>query len=271
MQHILQPDRLERHLHRRVKAHIRTAYIQRAKSSPPANAPSRVAFEYQFGQDSLPFIAPEKMVVILVPILFAPAQNGSNLAAQERGSFGRDEGAGKAGERAPLRVVHLPALAIVEQGDGVARASVSEGNKRRVTYGQATRKGQVHEFCVGRNIPQAGARQGRNVGRDTAKQDRLRIRSDKRVQTFGQHGQAMLGPRHRNVEQAAGGVGILISGRAIPAAVQDGHMVELQPLCAVRGQQQEPALLAPRLARSFTETLHKVRHWCRFFHQFPGQ
>ena len=65
-------------------------------------------------------------MVVLVPVLFAPAQDGSDLAAQERGPFRRDEGAGKAGERAPLRVMHLPTLAVVEQGDGIARPSADK-------------------------------------------------------------------------------------------------------------------------------------------------
>ena len=106
--------------------HIRNAHLHRTRSNPLRNIHSSVAFEHQFGQDSLPFIAPEEMVVVLVPVLFAPAQDGSDLAAQGRGPFGRDEGAGKAGERAPLRVMHLPTLAVVEQGDGIARPSADK-------------------------------------------------------------------------------------------------------------------------------------------------
>ena len=188
--------------------HIRNARVHRTRSNPLRNIHSSVAFEHQFGQDSFPFIAPEEMVVVLAPVLLAPAQDGSDLAAQERGPFGRDEGAGKAGERPPLAIMHLPALAVVEQGDGIACAGDRDGNQRRMPFGQATRKGQVHELSVGRNIPQAGAWQGCHVGRDTAKQDRLLIRSDKRMRAVGQQGQAILGPGHRDVEQAAGGVGI---------------------------------------------------------------
>ena len=57
----------------RLMAHIRNACIAQTQSNPPANPPSRVAFEHQFGQDDLPFIVPEEMVVVLVPVLLAPA------------------------------------------------------------------------------------------------------------------------------------------------------------------------------------------------------
>ena len=75
----------------------RNTHIQQTQSNPQANTPSSIAFEHQFGQHDLPFIATEAMVVILVPVLLAPAQDGGNLAAQERRPFGRGEGAGKTG------------------------------------------------------------------------------------------------------------------------------------------------------------------------------
>ena len=56
----------------RLMADIRNAHISQTQRNPPANPPSSVAFEHQFGQDSLPFIAPEEMVVVLAAVLFAP-------------------------------------------------------------------------------------------------------------------------------------------------------------------------------------------------------
>ena len=82
----------------------------------------RPYFEHQFGQDHLPLVAAEQVVIVLVPILAPPVQDGRDLAAQEGGAFGWGEGAGEAGKGLALGVLDPPAFAVADQMDGVARA-----------------------------------------------------------------------------------------------------------------------------------------------------
>ena len=68
-------------------------------------------------------------------------------------------------------------------------------------------------------------------------------------------------PGHGHVVQPPRRVGILIAADVFPTAVQHGHMVELESLGAVGGQQQEPALppayVASPLGQPFDEVAHR--------------
>ena len=68
------------------------------------------------------------------------------------------------------------------------------------------------------------------------------------------------GARHRDVVQPARIVWILAMSGAVPAAVQCGHMIELQTLCAVRGQQQKAALAPANVTPPFGQPLDEVAH-----------
>jgi len=53
---------------------------------------------------------------------------------------------------------------------------------------------------------------------------------------------------------------VLASAEAVPAAVEDDHVVELQPLGPVRGQQQQPVLASAGVAAPLGQPLDE---WCR--------
>ena len=72
--------------------------------------------EHQFGQDHLPRVAPKQVVIVLIPILAPPVQDGSDLATQEGRALGQGEGAGQAGKGLAPGVVDPPALAVAEVG-----------------------------------------------------------------------------------------------------------------------------------------------------------
>ena len=98
----------------------------------------RPGFEHQFGQDHLPFVAAEQVVIFLVPILTPPVEGGRDLAAQEGGAFGWGEGAGEAGKGLALGVLDPPAVAVADQLNQVARPGGGDGGQRRITRPQAS-------------------------------------------------------------------------------------------------------------------------------------
>ena len=69
------------------------------------------------------------------------------------------------------------------------------------------------------------------------------------------------GACHGHVVEPARCVRVLIASHALPAAVQHGHVVELQSLGAVRGQQQEPVLapadVAAPVRQPFDDVIHR--------------
>ena len=67
--------------------------------------------------------------------------------------------------------------------------------------------------------------------------------------------------RHGHVVESARVRRVFVSPDAIPAAIKDGDMVELQPLGTVAGQQQKsvlaPAYLATPLGQPFDHVVHR--------------
>ena len=73
------------------------------------------------------------MVIILVPVLAPPVEDGCDLAAQEGGALGWGKGAGEAGKGLAYGVVDPPAVAVADQVNSVAGAGGGDGIQRRIT------------------------------------------------------------------------------------------------------------------------------------------
>ena len=54
--------------------------------------------------------------------------------------------------------------------------------------------------------------------------------------------------RHGDVVEAPCNVGIFIVAASVPVPVEDDHVVELEPLGAVRGREQEPPLRTSQIS-----------------------
>lgn len=52
------------------------------------------------------------------------------------------------------------------------------------------------------------------------------------------------GAGHADIEQATQRIPVLAPGSVVPAAVEDAHVVELEPLRTMTGQEQKVSLLA---------------------------
>ena len=88
---------------------------------------SVAACKNQFRQDNLPFLAAKLVVVIFVPVLFAPVENRCDLAAQEGGTLELSESTGEASKRTALGVLDPPAVAVAGKPNRITRAGGGDG------------------------------------------------------------------------------------------------------------------------------------------------
>ena len=76
--------------------------------------------------------------------------------------------------------------------------------------------------------------------------------------THGEKRQASAGPRHGDVVEAPLGVFVLAVRWPVPAAVENDHVVEFEPLRAVRRQEQQAGLAFSGVAAPLGEPLDHV-------------
>ena len=82
--------------------------------------------------------------------------------------------------------------------------------------------------------------------------------------------QRLPGARHGDVIEAARRVRVLVASRPAPAAVQHDDVIELQPLGAVRGHQQQTALAATNLPSPLGQPLDETSSRSFFAAGFQG-